>query len=304
MNASLSDACRTGNISAVNTLILSKCDVNQVLGERRETSLMIAARACHEDVTRLLIASNASIYAQNSSGQSVLFYLAGETGVSILQLLLGEGVSAVFEQQDCSGNTALIHKIEDFEEVVSIALLRAGAKPFIEKCTLITASTLPTQPVLVQALLEAATPDQLDLMCPAGETALRRAVLAMCPVTVRLLLGARASLHVARDQWPLLMEASRFHESVDVAALLLSAGADVCARGPDGETALLCACEAEFECEGPHGPASMVRLLLDAGADPFAVAAGGRTVVMAAATQPGETLLVVLESITHGISRR
>lgn len=103
-----------------------------------------------------------------------------------------------------------------------------------------------------------------------GETALMNAVSTGDTRLVRLLIehGADPSLGSFEQQTPLFLAA--YHGNVDMAALLVDAGANVnVAETRYGFTALISAAKA--------GHGQMVRLLLEAGADSNARTGDGRS---------------------------
>jgi ankyrin repeat protein len=212
-----------------------------------------------------LLKAGANPDAANADGQSALMVLARTSNVEAAKLLLraGANVNAV---EQWHGQTALMWAAAESQPAMLKLLIQHGAKVDAR-------SRLNNWQRLVTAEPRA------QVRPVGGLTALLYAARQGCLECVRHLIEAHAQLDLPDPEGitPLLMAVENFH--FDLAALLLSKGANVNKWDWWGRTPLYAALDVNTVPHGgrPDRPSldqttslKMIELLLDAGANPNA----------------------------------
>src|SRR4030095_4498107 len=101
------------------------------------------------------------------------------------------------------------------------------------------------------------------------------AVQAMAQASIRSLLKRTVDVNAPQVDGMTALHWATYQDDIEVAKLLVDAGANVRAENRYGVTALSLACQ--------NGNTALVELLLEAGANPNTTLRGGETVLMTAA---------------------
>jgi ankyrin repeat protein len=214
-------ASRESRLNMVRVLIAANADVNATTANG-STTLMGAAMSGDPEVVRELLAAKADVNAKTNNGTTALNGASQEGHLEVVRALLAAGADVNATAVD--GATALMIASRGGHSEVAQALLAAGADVDARKdkgeTALITASRWVRADV-VRALLAAGA--DANARRGDGETAL----IAACTSHLdwSFLGGAKA---------PAATESER----LEVARVLLAAGADPSARTVDGATAL------------------------------------------------------------------
>jgi ankyrin len=263
------------------------------------TPLHWAARNGHLTTAKLLLARGARV---NSQGLAPL-HLAAEHGqLAMVRFLLDRG--AVVTAADRDGKTALHFAAEHGYRDMAKLLIARGASPDAvdgEGRSPLHVAAQSGQTDVAQVLLDAGA--DMRMLSRQDGTPLHLAALTGRLEMVRLLLARRAPvdandawigtpLMAAVRHWPfhLLDEAASEQLAVQIATVLLDAGANVNARSRGGKTALHYAAR-----DGYH---AIARMLLARGADVNAADQGGGTPLHEAADRAQTNLATLL--LDHG----
>jgi len=291
IDAELLDAASKGDTSMTKDLINKGANVNVKNRWDGTTALMTAARQGKIETVRILLEKGADVNAVDKDGYPVLIVaelMPFPPQFEIVKLLLKSGANVNAKADN--GWTALM------EAAKGHSYLR---KVFIDKGHKDVA-TIPTE--FARLLLERGA--AVNAMDEAGRTALMIAAANGQTETVKLLIEAGADVN-AKDHdggtaliyliegYVSLMQ--RLPESdqvavstipVEIASLLINAGADVNTKTKDGSTVLMGV--------SISGPADLARLLVERGANVNAkFPRNGMTVLMFAG-DTGHTEIVEL----------
>lgn len=226
---------RAGDLQGLRKAIQRGADPNRIFVEGDPpkgpgvTPAMVAAWRGDADSLTILLDGGATVDLANVIGKTALHY--GVAHPHVLELLVSRG--ADINRATSARKTPLWIAVEIGHTPSVLYLLRAGASFG-------------------------------DFDCAVAEAAGRGHV-----ETLGVLLEHHASL--ANDDWKWCLDSAAFRAArcLECLTLLLDYGADVDARGPFHETALMRAAE--------HAELEVVELLLRAGADPTLADGSGRT---------------------------
>jgi serine/threonine-protein phosphatase 6 regulatory ankyrin repeat subunit A/serine/threonine-protein phosphatase 6 regulatory ankyrin repeat subunit B len=261
-----------------------------------KTALHHAAAGGHFEVVAYLLCNEAQASIKDASGNTPLMLACEKGPVEAVQLLLllGAKKGQGLEERDRNGETALHHAAEGGHKRVVSLLLRNGAKASKKDRWSTTPLMLACKkgPLeAVEMLVEARKGLGLDEKCDQGRTALQYAVYGGHKDIVAFLLskGAQANtsdgdsftpfmyacLHGHLDMVQILHGAAEgqgleardsegqtaLHDAAlgghkEVAAFLLSQGADASSRDDEDATPVMLACE--------EGHLEVVQMLLEA----------------------------------------
>jgi ankyrin repeat protein len=257
--------------------------------------LLDAVKRQDEAGVRLLIKQHVDSEARQSDGTTALHWAAHRNNLGIALALLRAGATVNVANE--LGVTPLVLAGENGNGDMVAAFLEAGANPNVltlaGESPLMAAARSGSVPAVAALLKRGANPNAAERT--RGQTALMWAVAAQQPGAVRLLLAAGADVNARTASNPRLVytgfryitspppESSNTvvevnlggfspilfaaqQGNVEVATLLLDAGANKNDQSGLGQTALIVAAHSNH--------ADLVRLLLDRGADPNAGAAG------------------------------
>lgn len=210
-----------------------------------QTALHKAARWGSDPVIKVLVEQDAALEAADSMGRTPLMYAAQSKNVASVQSLLDAGADV--HKTDMIGNTSLCWAAGFGNEEIVRALLAAGAKhdvtaTMIGFTPLIWAAGFG-EPGALSALLEQEGVDLDAADVLEGKSCLMHAVRTGRGDNAQLLLDAGANLE-ARDKeghTPLLVACSNAGPDETMIELLVAAGADMTARLPGGESAIVLA---------------------------------------------------------------
>jgi uncharacterized protein len=199
-NSEVADAARNRDVVRAQKLIAQHVDVNVPQGNRA-TALHWAAHWDDRQLAEMLIHAGGRVNASDDHGVSPLALACLNASSSMVKLLLDAGANP--NTSTVVGETPLMVAAHTGNVDVVRMLLDRGA-------------------------------DLSATEASAGQTALMRAVAENHPAVVQLLLAHRADPRArSRNQFtPLLFAAQQ--GNVDIAKLLLDAGADVNEAAPDG----------------------------------------------------------------------
>lgn len=252
---------RDSTTEVVSELLQSKAHFNAVDHSGR-TPLMMAAKTGYGKLVQLLLASGASVNAQDAVGQSALLHAAGESGYSTseaIKLLLAAKAN-----------------VNDVNHRKQTALMLAALRGNLESVTM-----------LIDAGAAINIKDE-DGLTPMLYAAWGGNEPAFDIITALLKAGAKTD-DVSRDGETGLMLAA-WHSTVHVMQIFLTARASVNARNKRGETALMYATKRN----GDHGVAN-VKLLLKSGADVSVTNKDGQTAIAIARARGEQAIVKVLE---------
>ena len=202
----LHEAASGGNIAEVVALLGRGADANVRRADLRQTPLMEAAEAGHEEVVRRLLEYGAAVNAANKHGETALTLAADGGHTAVVSVLLDWG--AAVNVLDEFGDTPLLNAAFSQHEDTLRLLLKRGADP--------------------------------DVPNRIGQTAMTTALAFERVSILSILLEGGADPNLRHgDQTPLMMA---LHDEVAV-RLLLAHGADLTLRNNNGKTALQIALE-------------------------------------------------------------
>lgn len=294
LNAALLVAAKKGDFPAAKTLLEKGADAN-TRDERKATALMLVASSGNRDLVTLLLDRGADVKAADDEGDQALYWAVN---AEIVHLLHSRGADV--NARNADGETVLMRIVGRHSPTLVKALLAEGADPKRKDRDGVTAlirTASWTQYDMVVGGEEEACAEIARMLVSAGAevnaqdregmTALMRAASGDHSKTVLALLecGADVNLRDRRGRTALTWAARSGKDNEDVLALIkkgaqvgvlpallmgdreaartaLTQSADLNARGPYGEMALMVAAE--------KGDADLVRALLAKGADPNA----------------------------------
>ena len=172
----LMTAARSGDLRTVELLLEYGADVNAIERERGQTALMWAVAQEHADVTRLLIESDADVYARSDvwyqlentagntnpsgnfrmahGGSTPLLFVARNGDVETARVLVDAGADV--QDTEASGASVLVVATHSGHGPLGIYLLEQGADPNAAEAgyTALHAAVLRGQVELAEALLD------------------------------------------------------------------------------------------------------------------------------------------------------
>jgi len=280
----LMQACKIGDTLQALKLVRSGTtadDLNAV-DDAGQTALMYAAQSRCAQVVSLLVLYGADVQAKNLDGWTSAMFVFGSV-LDQCESQSGDAASCLL--------TLLRGKADANAQTAS------GVTPLMLACASGGVS-------MVQVLLEhAADPN----ICNTGASPLLLAADGGHATLARALLDAMAIVDLPDNMGKTALMSGAARGRQDVVGLLLTAGANPCARALDGSTPLLSVFEHfEDKCTVSPGDgskkldaASIASMLVGASADPDAAADDGRTPFQLA-VQLDQDLLVSLFLRSNG----
>jgi ankyrin repeat protein len=125
MNEEFAMAAKHGDMGRVQALLQQGANVNAVDRQFGATALMWAAHEGHTDIVRLLLASGASIDAQQSLGRTALWYTAQQGRIGPAEILIAAGANVDLASKD--GKTPRDIALERGHRDIADLLTKAGA---------------------------------------------------------------------------------------------------------------------------------------------------------------------------------
>lgn len=240
---SLHEAARTGSVPAIETSLKAGGAVDGRLegvpGEKQGTTpLMLAAQFGHLPAAEALLAANAKVDATTRDGWTALMFAASAGRDATVARLLDSG--AAINARSLEGWTALMLACARGSAATVQTLVSKGADTTFrnkwgQNATILAARS--GDPEKLRAIL--VTSPDLNIADNDGHTALTAAAEADAPADViSMLIAARADVNRA-DSFgvtPLMRAADR--GNVELARLLLAAGARTDLKDANGQTAL------------------------------------------------------------------
>ncbi|MEM6553346.1 MAG: ankyrin repeat domain-containing protein [Planctomycetota bacterium] len=256
-------AARAGQIDAMRVLI----EAEALAGETGTDALFGAIVSRQSDAVRLqavemLIEAGVDVNAARRGGVTPLMSAVRGQQAGIVKRLLEAG--AVLESVDRDGLNVMTVAVRHPDLDTLRVLLEAGGDPMTAGLTPLMAAVVREDGEAAGRLLAGGSdPDALWRLGSEdkGQTALITATALGDEAMVKRLLAAGANPNLGRG-WP--WDDRPLHRAVrlghaEIAKMLLEAGADVRARQSDGPTPLFLAAQ--------HGQGAMIPVLLEAGAD-------------------------------------
>ncbi|KAI9852682.1 MAG: Ankyrin repeat domain-containing protein 44 [Vezdaea acicularis] len=290
---SLHSAAGYGYTSIVSLFVEKVKDLDLDLANSKsgKTPLQLAVMNGHEETVTLLLASGANIDARSNIGTTALFHAVGleneETALKLTQLLLDHGADINARSLDQAtllhiaasaghvsiaeillGRDLLIDIEGEFGCTPIYVAALCGNKAFVEYCIEQGADVTKGDNMGNTALHVALTSDVAEIILQrpgmdinmlsseSRETPLNRAVYLAHKEAVRFFLDKGADLNTS-DKWGEVPLHSA--NDVDIARILLEAGAAVDVKAENSKTPLIRAVD--------RGNEEIVRLFLDSGAD-------------------------------------
>jgi ankyrin repeat protein/acetyl esterase/lipase len=275
----LSIACTNGNAAIVEMLLDADADPNTTL-RGGETALMTAARTGNVAPVKLLIARGADVNAKERNRQTALMWAVAEGHVEVVDALIEAGAN--FRTPLKSGFTPLFFAVREGQSAVTRRLLAAGCDVNgvmrTDQPSRFGRGDLRLTPLLMavenghfelaeQLLATGADPNAE----PAGYTALHA------------ISWVRKPTRGDGDPSPI---GSGKYASLDMARILVAAGADINARFKRGKSELgrfTYSGSTPFLLAAQASDLPLMKLLLELGANPELPNADGATPLLAAA---------------------
>jgi len=239
-------AAERGRVEIVDILLRANARVNET-DKLGSTACHVAAEYGHHDVLAPLLARRPNLDAvdvdgrtafdialmlcHNDRGRSALMLL--EAGASIVRDRVAPSKLCHFAAASTAAIRALIHRGVVVREIVA----SDGSTP------LHIAARYSRDAEVFELLINVCRID-LEVRDDDGKTCTHSAAAAWNAVALRSLIEAGADVNVADNDGGVTPLHSVNGYKIDCAVLLLVAGANVCARGKRGRTALLCHCVA------------------------------------------------------------
>jgi uncharacterized protein len=286
--SALDTAVARGNLEIVRLLLAA--------GARpRQETLDRAAAAGRPDVLRLVQESRPS-GAESRPGPMALLLAAQASNVAAIDLALASGVDVNARE---GGTTPLVHAARSGSAEVVRRLLKAGANPNLpgaDGVRPLMAAAMSGREGVLPLLVEAGADLEAQWSTEGRNagTALYFAVTAdrVENVTYLLKAGARPNAPLDGILYGTILSEAVARRRVDVARLLIGAGADVNARRTVGFMTPSRFLESPpLTVAAERGDAAMVQLLLDAGARIDTRDAVGRT-ALERAQEAGNTAAI------------
>ncbi len=320
-------AAEGGHLNTVNMLLEAKADVS-ASKPNGETALMTAAVNGYTEIIRALLDAGAAVDAKNAIGETALFNAVKYGHYDATRLLISYGAKINLHNTDKvsaihSGFTPLMYaagqgvvgnSVNDWDEIVEL-LLDKGASPNARTERGDTALSLAKRrydPRII-ALLESAGARQERLYTSLSENAaLVKASRLGDVAKVRELIKAGVKVNARQANGVSALLAASFENELEVAKVLIDAGADVndvplglrkwaitassvsifdqelIKSASRGDTALLVSVRRNYP--------EMAELLLSSGADPSLSNHQGDVPIFVAASQGGEKVLELILS--------
>jgi len=283
----LIEATARGYRAGVEVLLDSGVDVN-ASGPGGHRALIQAADSGHVEMVELLLVRGADPNAAGIAGNTAVLIASARGDFPIVEMLLLRGADP--DAVGGGGTTALIEAADGGQREVAELLRAHGANVNAARGNGITALILAAargDDPLSESLLAAGA--DVNASGPGGTTALLEATDGGHGTTAAMLLqaGADPSPSVLTRGGISVLGLAAARGDAEIVGLLLQAGADVNARGPQRDTPLILAFE--------EGNVEVARLLIDAGADVNAVGNRGQSPLTLAAGSGRQELLDLLK---------
>jgi uncharacterized protein len=285
-------AAQNGQLAVVKRLHQLGADLNAADTVHGCAALQVSAFNKHLAVMSYLLRNGANLNAQDKNGDTPLSVAVDRSCVAAVKLLLEHGADASIK--DNEGMNALFPAVRVGSMQIIQLLEQAGLS--LEGaagtgCTLLMQAALSNQVAVAEYLFSKGA--DVHAGDYGGITALHCAADHSCKVDmVRLLLAKGASVHATSDEGVQPLHTAAGTGSVNIAELLLAAGADAAAPARFGGCLLTAASE---------GHPKMVQLLLQHGAaavinDVFTVCACCSEVTALMSCDEHTALKVLLEA--------
>ncbi|PCJ24229.1 MAG: hypothetical protein COA96_10105 [SAR86 cluster bacterium] len=273
------EAASESSIESLQALLDDGIDVNSAYGDGTR-ALHWAVHWDDQAMAQLLIGAGADVNARNELGVAPLWLAAENGSASMTQQLLDADANANLSLP--SGETILMMASRTGNPAVINLLLQhsasVNATENSQHQTALMWAVVQQHPEAVEALvvkgadINLRTDTWIEVAQPAGaRPAIRDAVY-------EIVQGGYTAFLFAAQQG-----------NVEIASLLLSAGADVNEKAPDGTSALLIAAHS--------GNSELAQFLLEEGADPNLMEAGYSALHI---TIPHKDLALVESLLAHG----
>jgi ankyrin repeat protein len=249
----LISASARGDLPAVNALLKSGADVNEMRGQKDEgqTALTLASQNGHLEVVKALLAAGANANPQCCGRWTPLVYAAERQQLEMVRVLLAAKADPN-PNVTLHGQTVLVRAINMNHLDIARALIDGGASVATGGVTPLMAAVGKSGPgilELVQAILAAHadvnTRCDYTICGTTGNTPLGIAASSGSVDIVQALLASSSFVDVNAKQvdgnTPLIIASAKGR--VEVVRLLLAAKADASAVNGDGKTALMLALE-------------------------------------------------------------
>ena len=285
-------ASRTGNLEAVKTLLAYEPDLNRQENRRGQTALMWAIEQGHPQVAKLLIERGADVNARSKRGFTPLLFAAQQNDLDSVEALLAAG--AKLDGLTPEWGSALVAAAARGHEDLAIFLLEKGADP--------NAADSDQIAVLHYAMLQGlghmgGVPPHMNNSSHVHRPTMINLVHAL------LSKGANPNVPVGPIDYvpglpaispklnmdgvtPLMLAAAA--ADVDLAQILLEAGADPLLTTKRNSTALMVAAGLSFKQDRPRkqdykSALAIAKMLIERGVDVKAVGENGWTALHGAA---------------------
>jgi ankyrin repeat protein/predicted esterase len=274
----LSLACQNGNAELVQLLLAKGADANTML-PGGETALMTAARTGRLGPVQSLIAQGADVNARERKGQTALMWAAADGHVDVVDALIAAGADVTTTLD--SGFNALFFAAREGRTQVVLRLLAAGGSPN-QIMTSRQGVAFGQGPLRITPLLMAIENGHFELAktlldqgadpnaAPSGYTALHALTWVRKPI-----LGDG-------DPPP---TGSGKYSSLDMARMLIAAGANIDARFERGKSGLgrfTYTGSTPFLLAAQTSDLPLMKLLAELGANADLANADGTTPLLAA----------------------
>lgn len=254
-DADLHHAAQAGNLTELRQLLSRAPERIQTVDAAGETALFAAVRARQPHAVELLLSYGADPRFKNKAGATPLHVDAADGNRSpearqarrtIAELLLKAG--AEVNAADAEGMTPLLVALARQREELLDLLTAAGADVTLKDQRGRAALHYAAQgnlPAMIDRLAEMKV--DVNAADDTGNTALHMAAMRMRPVVIESLLSRGANVNAVNPQGEsalhVLVSAPRRETTgeqplIELAELLITAGADVNLRASDGKTVL------------------------------------------------------------------